>query len=69
MLFFHIFKIHHSITTSVKGHGLISLHECDRMFEVYSDNVKHFKDQLFLVIPLKKEVYAKNFSIDPRPPY
>lgn len=49
--------------------GLISLLQCVMMFEVYLDRVTHFKDQLFMVIPLNKEAHAKIFSIDFITPY
>lgn len=49
--------------------GLISLAYVTHYFEVYSDDVNHFKDQLFLVIPLHEDSHAKIFVIETKPEY
>lgn len=51
-LFFHFFKLQRSTTNRTQGQGLIRLTQVTRYFEAYSNSMKHFKDWLFLVIPL-----------------
>lgn len=69
ILFFNIFKVQCSLTASTRGQGLISPQQYTRMFNVYSDSVKHLKNWLFLVTTLNEESHAEIYSIDPGLPY
>lgn len=63
-LFLHLFKVHSGSKFS-QGLGLVSLRQSTKYFETYSNSVKHFKDQFFLVVPLNKEAHLKTCRLDP----
>lgn len=58
MLFFNLFNIQCSSDDSKQGHGLLSLMKGRKMFEVYVDSVKHFKDRSYLVSLITKVNHA-----------
>lgn len=40
-----------------------------KYFDSYSDSVKNFKDQFFLVVPLNQKAHSKIFNLVPNAPF
>lgn len=59
--------VQHNTMNISRGWGLITLTHVTHYFKVYSNGVKHFKDQLFLVTSLNEEPHAKICVIKTKP--
>lgn len=67
-LFFHLFKTQNNLNHAHDS-GLISLRHISRFFETYYENMKHFKDQIFLVTLFTEKAHTKicKLEIEPSP--
>lgn len=61
--FSHLFHIQHQSADWARGQGFLSLRKSQKMFEVYFNTLKNFKDQYYMVTPLYEVARASMYVV------
>lgn len=62
-LFFDLFKVHYGLVSQMWGISLVSLDSTIRSIRAFSENLQHFKDQLFLITLIHPEAHVTVYTI------